>query len=124
MFPVTSRRELYLSPTYSTAPDQDERAALLQIKKTLERKRAATVRKLVFWGLAAAALVGFLVYNANKKTFLLASSLANNDINTDHASTFEFSPVVTVRRTKTYSWDWQGTETGTKCDTAYFKESA
>ena len=47
--------------------DQDERAALLQIKKTLERKRAATVRKLVFWGLAAAALVGFLVYNANKK---------------------------------------------------------
>jgi Putative peptidoglycan binding domain len=48
--------------------DAEERAALLQLKTALERKRAATVRKRVFWGLAAAAFVGFLIYDANKKT--------------------------------------------------------
>lgn len=47
--------------------DADERAALLQLKAALERKKAATVRKRVFWGLAAAAFVGFLIYDANKK---------------------------------------------------------
>ena len=47
--------------------DADERGALLQFKKALERKRAATVRKRVFWGLAAAGLAGFLIYDANKK---------------------------------------------------------
>ena len=46
--------------------DVDERAALLQIKRGLERKRAATARKRAFWGLAAAALAGFLLYEFNK----------------------------------------------------------
>ena len=48
--------------------DADEQAALLQLKTALERKRAAAVRKRVFWGLAAASVVGFLIYDANKKS--------------------------------------------------------
>ncbi len=47
--------------------DADERAALLQLKAAMEQKRAATVRKRVFWGLVAAAFVGFLIYDVNKK---------------------------------------------------------
>ena len=46
--------------------DADQRAALLQFKAALERKRAATVGKRVFWGLAAVAVVGFLIYEAIK----------------------------------------------------------
>ena len=47
--------------------DADERAALLQLKAALERRKAATVRKRIFWGLATAALVGVLVYFAYEK---------------------------------------------------------
>ena len=46
--------------------DVEERATLLQIKKGLERKKARTARKRAFWGLAAAALAGFLLYEFNK----------------------------------------------------------
>ena len=46
--------------------DMDERATLLQIKKGLERKKARTARKRAVWGLAAAALAGFLLYEFNK----------------------------------------------------------
>ena len=48
--------------------DADERVALLQLKMALERKRAATVWKRLFWGLATAAFVGFLIYHANKES--------------------------------------------------------
>ena len=46
--------------------DPDERAALLRLKKGLTRKRNTRVGKWAFWGLAAAALAGFLIYDANK----------------------------------------------------------
>lgn len=46
--------------------DADERAALLQIKKGLERKKAVTTWKRAFWGLATVALAGFLLYEFNK----------------------------------------------------------
>lgn len=44
--------------------DAEERAALLRVKATLERKRATTVGKRMFWGLVAVAVVGFLIYRA------------------------------------------------------------
>ncbi len=47
--------------------DADERAALVELKTALERKRSSTVRKRMFWGLAAAAFVVFLIYDSNKK---------------------------------------------------------
>ena len=47
--------------------DPDERAALLRLKRGLIQKRNTKVGKWAFWGLAAASLVGFLIYDANKK---------------------------------------------------------
>ena len=47
--------------------DPDERAALLQLKRGLTQKRNTKVGKWAFWGLAAAGLAGFLIYDANKK---------------------------------------------------------
>ena len=47
--------------------DPDERAALLRLKRGLTQKRNTIVGKWAFWGLAAAGLVGFLIYDANKK---------------------------------------------------------
>lgn len=41
--------------------DADEQAALLQLKAALERKKAATVIMRLFWGLASAAIVGYLI---------------------------------------------------------------
>lgn len=46
--------------------DADERAGLLQLRAALEQRRTAATRKWLFWGLAAAGLVGFLIYDADK----------------------------------------------------------
>ncbi len=61
------RKGVALIPGLLDDADEDERAILHQIKTALEKKRAATVRKRVLWGLAAAAFIGFLIYSVNKK---------------------------------------------------------
>ncbi len=50
-----------------TTADPDERAALLRLKRDLTQKRNTKVGKWAFWGLAAAGLAGFLIYDANKQ---------------------------------------------------------
>ena len=47
--------------------DPDERAALLRLKRSLTQKKNTIVGKWAFWGLAAAGLAGFLIYDSNKK---------------------------------------------------------
>ena len=49
--------------------DAEERSALLQIQTALKRKRAVTVGKWLFWGLAVTALAGFLIYEVNKPSY-------------------------------------------------------
>lgn len=49
--------------------DAEERSALLQIQTALKRKRAVTVGKRLFWGLAVTGLAGFLIYEVNKPSY-------------------------------------------------------
>lgn len=72
--------------------DADERATLLQLKTALERKRAAATRKRMFWGLAAAAFVGFLIYDANKKPSYSPRPSPSSPNSTSSSQTEEQAP--------------------------------
>lgn len=62
-----TRKGLSLVQELLDGAEADERVALLKIKATLRRKKAATVGRRLFWGLATAAFVGFIVYDSNKE---------------------------------------------------------